>query len=95
MMHNAALLARENDQLREAIDQLQKRRSRRTQALPDNGVLTVAEGRELATAPHAAVNPPPAANENEPSQARQRALPRCRNCWQLGHKRNRCTTPAI
>jgi hypothetical protein len=30
MMHNAALLARENDQLREAVNQLQKQRSRHT-----------------------------------------------------------------
>jgi hypothetical protein len=36
-MHNAAILTRENDQLREAVDKLQKRRSRRTQALPNNG----------------------------------------------------------
>ncbi|KAI7975058.1 hypothetical protein EIK77_001918 [Talaromyces pinophilus] len=94
-MHNAALLARENDQLHEAVNQLQKRQSHHTRALPNDGILTVAEGRELAEAPREAVNPPTAANENTPSQAPQRAPPRCRNCWQLGHKRNRCTNPAI
>ena len=79
-MHNAALLARENDQLREAVNDLQKWRSRRIQALPNTGILTVAEGRELATAPYEAINPPQAANENKASQAPQRAPPRCSNC---------------
>lgn len=57
-MHNAALLARENDQLRESNNRLQKRQSRRTRALPNTGILTVAEGRELAAELHEAVNPP-------------------------------------
>ena len=93
-MHNAALLARENDQLRESNNQLQKRQSRRTRALPNTGVLTVAEGRELAAELHEAINPPPGANGNEPSEQRRRAPPRCTNCWEVGHRRNRCTNQA-
>jgi hypothetical protein len=92
-MHNAALLASENHDLRQAIDQLQKRQTRRTQALPDEGVLTVSEGRELAQALDQAREAPPPTNQIEPSQRPQRAPPRCSNCWELGHKRNRCPKP--
>uniref|UniRef100_A0A093VMU3 Tyrosine-protein phosphatase 69D n=1 Tax=Talaromyces marneffei PM1 TaxID=1077442 RepID=A0A093VMU3_TALMA len=49
-MHSAAILTSENHKLREAVDQLQKRRTRRTQALPNEGILTVSEGWELAQA---------------------------------------------
>jgi hypothetical protein len=89
-MHNAALLTSENHNLREANDQLQKRRTRRTRALPNEGILTVSEGRELAQALDEAPETSPSTNRGEPLQRAQRAAPRCSNCWELGHRRNRC-----
>lgn len=94
-MHNAALLARENHRLQEAVDTLQKRRTRRTRALQNEGILTVSEGRELAQELDEASNPSLATNQNEASERRQRSAPRCSNCWQLGHKHNRCTNPTL
>ncbi|EED15457.1 hypothetical protein TSTA_048970 [Talaromyces stipitatus ATCC 10500] len=40
------------------VDQLQKRRTRRTRPLQAEGILTVSEGRELAQEAEEAVNPP-------------------------------------
>lgn len=93
-MHNAALLTSENHSLREAVDQLQKRHTRRTRALPNEGILTVSEGRELAQALDEAYEASPPVNQIEPIAQSQRAPPRCSNCWELGHKRNRCPNPA-
>ncbi|EED21178.1 pogo transposable element, putative [Talaromyces stipitatus ATCC 10500] len=90
VMHQAAILARENHNLREANDILQKRRTRRTKALQADGILTVAEGRELAQELPEEAQPPPPPNGSAPLQPAQRALPRCSNCWEIGHKRNRC-----
>lgn len=47
-MHNAAFLAREKHILRCTVDQLQKRKRRRAKALPQDGIIRVSEGRELA-----------------------------------------------
>ncbi|EEA18507.1 conserved hypothetical protein [Talaromyces marneffei ATCC 18224] len=93
-MHNAAILTSENHKLREAVDQLQKRRTRRAQALPNEGILTVSEGRELAQALDQAHEAATVTNQPEPPQRAQRAPPRCSNCWELGHKRNRCPNTA-
>jgi hypothetical protein len=43
-MHNAAILTSENHDLRVAVDQLQERRTCRTQALLNEGILIVSEG---------------------------------------------------
>ncbi|EED17234.1 conserved hypothetical protein [Talaromyces stipitatus ATCC 10500] len=76
VMHQAAILARENHNLREANDILQKRRTRRTKALQADGILTVAEGRELAQELPEEAQPPPPPNGSAPLQPAQRALPR-------------------
>lgn len=80
IMHNTAILAGENDQLRETVDQLQKRHSRRTRALPNKGILSVSKGQELAQEFNKASNPPPATNQNKASKRRQRSAPRYSNC---------------
>ncbi|EED14009.1 conserved hypothetical protein [Talaromyces stipitatus ATCC 10500] len=75
VMHQAAILARENHNLREANDILQKRRTRRTKALQADGILTVAEGRELAQELPEEAQPPPPPNGSAPLQPAQRAPP--------------------
>jgi hypothetical protein len=94
VMHNAAILAKENHDLREAVDQLQKRRTRRTRAPPNEGILTASQGRELAQVLNEASQAPPSTNQEAPLQRAQRAPPRCTNCWEVGHRRNRCPNPA-
>lgn len=59
-MHNAAILAKENHELRTAIDRLQHRRVRRTRALQSNDILTVSEGLALAQSSIQTANSPPA-----------------------------------
>uniref|UniRef100_A0A093XEM9 HTH CENPB-type domain-containing protein n=1 Tax=Talaromyces marneffei PM1 TaxID=1077442 RepID=A0A093XEM9_TALMA len=79
-MHNAAMLTSENHKLRKAVDQLQKRHTCRTQALPNEGSLTVSEGRELAQALDQAHEAATVTNQPEPPLRAQRAPPRCSNC---------------
>lgn len=86
-MHNAAILTRENHNLREAVDQLQKRRTR---PLANEGILTVSECRELAQGLGQAPEAPLLTNQNQASQRPQRAPPTCSYCWEPGHRRNRC-----
>jgi hypothetical protein len=57
-MHNAAILTKENHDLRSTINQLQKRRTRHTRALQNKGILIVSESRALAQALDQAVDPP-------------------------------------
>jgi valyl-tRNA synthetase len=74
-MHNTAILSREVHDLREAVDQLQKRRTRRSQRLQNERILTISEGQEVAQAALEAVVGPSEPAEQPATQPRQRGPP--------------------
>jgi len=89
-MHNTTILTSKNHKLHKAVNQLQKHHTHRTQALPNEGILTVSKDQELTQALDQAHKASPVTNPAKLPQHAQHAPPRCSNCWELGHKRNQC-----
>jgi hypothetical protein len=95
-MHNAALLAQENANLRAANEKLRQKRGRSTKQMAHDGGLSVEEGIQLVQQ----LNQPP--NDDgvgshaqgdlaiQQDQPRKRAPPTCSGCGQVGHKINQC-----
>jgi hypothetical protein len=91
-MHSAALLAKENRDLRAANEkEKQKRKQSRRQMTPNEG-LCVQEARDLIqarTEQDIEVEGPSTPLHLEPPKC---APPRCSNCFIVGHTRTRCPT---
>jgi hypothetical protein len=95
-LHNTALLAQENVDLRTANERIVKKRNRSNKKIPCEEGLTVEEGLQLVEQ----LNQPVEADQvvlhtqNElPSQADPpptRAPPRCSGCREIGHRINTC-----
>jgi hypothetical protein len=95
-LHNTALLAQENANLRMANEKIVKKRNRSTKQIPCEQGLTVEEGLQLVAQLDLPVEGDGVGSHEQrelPSQAnppRTRAPPRCTGCWEIGHKINRC-----
>jgi hypothetical protein len=89
-MHSAAILARENQELRAANEKQLKNRKKSKKQLPYTGSLTVEEGAQLLQAAQVAEEAMEEMAAQEASQAPRRAPPRCSECHVVGHKRNQC-----
>ena len=95
-LHNTALLAQENANLRIANEKIVKKRNRPTRQIPCGEGLTVEEGLQLVAqldlpAEEATVDSH--AQGQLPSQADRpatRAPPRCSGCREIGHRINTC-----
>ena len=86
-MHNAALLAEENKQLRTANERQKKKRAVRRSYVAKGGVLTVQEGlSQLQTADTVVAD-----EVYDPSNGLQTRAPRtCSMCKSLAHTAPRC-----
>lgn len=95
-MHNAAILAQENADLRRANEKKRQKRTRSNRQIAHEGGLTIAEGLQLAQQPEQPVEDSPVVSHkagelaNQADLARKRAPPRCSGCGEIGHKINRC-----
>ena len=95
-MHNAALLAQENANLRLTNEKKRQKRNRSTRQIAYEGGLSVEEGLQLAQQ----LDQPVEGDEvvsyeqgdlhTQQDQPRRRAPPRCSGCWEIGHKINQC-----
>jgi hypothetical protein len=94
-MHSAALLAKENRDLRAANEkEKQKRKRSRRQMTPNEG-LCIQEARDLIQARDEQGNEIGGSSVDSaplPLGPLKRAPPRCSNCFIIGHIRTRCPT---
>lgn len=95
-LHNTALLAQDNTNLRIANEKIVKKRGRSTKHIPCEEGLTIEEALQLATQldlpveqdgleSHAEVELP-----SQPTRPAARAPPRCSGCREIGHRINVC-----
>ena len=95
-LHNTALLAQENANLRAANKKVVKKRNRSTRQIPCEEGLTVEEGLQLVKQLNQLAEGDGVGSHEQselPIQAnppRTRAPPRCSGCGEIGHKINRC-----
>ncbi|RJE17358.1 Pogo transposable element [Aspergillus sclerotialis] len=95
-MHNAALLAQENANLRVANERKRQKRNRSTRQMAHEGGLSVEEGVQLAQQLNQPVEGDGVvsyAQGDLPIQQDQpatRAPPRCSGCREIGHRINSC-----
>jgi hypothetical protein len=95
-LHNTALLAKENANLREANEKVVKKRSRSTRQVPCEEGLTVEEVSQVDEQLNQPVEGDGVVSPRQgelPSQANPppaRAPPRCSGCRQIGHRINTC-----
>ncbi|CEJ58776.1 hypothetical protein PMG11_07422 [Penicillium brasilianum] len=95
-LHNTALLAQENANLRMANERIVKKRNRSNRKIPYEEGLTVEEGLQLATQLDLPEEAPRVESHTQgelPSQADRpatRAPPRCSGCREIGHRINVC-----
>jgi hypothetical protein len=95
-LHNTALLAQENADLRRANEKKRQKRTRSNRQIAHEGGLTIAEGLQLAQQ----LEQPVEENQvvsyeagelaNQADLPHKRAPPRCSRCRELGHKINQC-----
>jgi hypothetical protein len=91
-MHNAALLAKENHDLRAANEkEKQKRKQSRRQMTPNEG-LSIQEAWDLIQARNEQDGGASIDSTPLPLEPPKRAPPRCTNCFIVGHIRTRCPT---
>jgi hypothetical protein len=95
-LHNAAILAQENANLRAANEKKRQKRNRSTRQIPHEGGLSVEEGLQLVEQLDQPVEGDEVVSHGQgelPSQAnppRTRAPPKCSGCGEIGHRINRC-----
>ncbi|KAJ5735363.1 uncharacterized protein N7483_000488 [Penicillium malachiteum] len=93
-LHNTALLAQENANLRAANEKKRQKRSRSTRQVPCEQGLTVEEGLQLLTQLELPVEAPAVEPHTQvelpiqPNQPAPRAQPRCSGCREVGHRIN-------
>jgi hypothetical protein len=91
-MHSAALLAKENHDLRAANEkEKQKRKQSRRQMTPNEG-LSIQEARDLIQARNEQGNEVEGSSTPLYLEPPKRAPLRCTNCFIVGHTRTRCPT---
>jgi hypothetical protein len=94
-LNNVVLLARENQDLRAAIELESRKRKRSSKTITLQGSMTAEEALQLFEAqdqPPIGESGPPAESAAESSQPPKRAPPRCSNHI-VGHNRLRCPNP--
>lgn len=95
-MHNAALLAQENANLRAANEKKRQKRKRSTRQIAHEGGLSVEEGLQLVQQQNQPVEDDGVVSHAQgdlPIQQDQpatRAPPRCSGCREIGHRINSC-----
>ena len=95
-LHNTALLAQENANLRVANKKVVKKRNRSTKQIPCKEGLTVEEGLQEVAQLDLLAEAPALESHTQgelPIQAAQpatRATPRCSGCREIGHRINTC-----
>ena len=92
-MHSAALLAKENNELRTANEKQKQKRMRSTRHIPHEGGFLVEEAHTIISEPikvQIACTTLPHERASPALQPHQRALPKCGGCGDIGHKRNAC-----
>jgi hypothetical protein len=91
-MHSAALLAKENHDLRAANEkEKQKSKRSRRQMTPNEG-LCIQEARDLIQARNEEDGGVSIDSAPLPLEPTKRAPPRCSNCFTIRHTRVRCPT---
>ena len=95
-MHNAAILAQENADLRRTNEKKRQKRTRSHRQIALEEGLSIGEGLQLAQQPEQPVEEKQVVSHEAGESAtqadlpRQRAPPRCSGCWEAGHRINRC-----
>ena len=95
-LHNTALLAQENADLRVANEKVVKKRTRSTKQIPCEEGLTGEEVLQLAQQPEQPAEENQVISHEAGESAthadlpRQRAPPRCSGCREIGHRINTC-----
>jgi hypothetical protein len=95
-LHNTALLAQENANLRAANEKVVKKRTRSTKQIPCEEGLSAEEAQQLAQQPeqpveeNQVVSHEAGESANQADLTRKRAPPRCSGCGVIGHKINQC-----
>ena len=95
-LHNTALLAEENANLRIANEKVIKKRTRSTKQIPCKEGLTVKEGLQLVEQLNQPVegdqvlSPAQGDLPIQQDQRATRAQPRCSGCREIGHRINSC-----
>lgn len=95
-LHNTALLAQDNTNLRAANERIKKKHNRSTRQIPCEEGLTVEEGLQLIAQIDLPAEAPAVESHVQgelPIQADQpakRAPPRCSGCREIGHRINTC-----
>jgi hypothetical protein len=94
-MHSAALLAKENHDLRAANEKEKEKRKRSRRQMAPNEGLCIQEARDLIQARNEQGNEIGGSSVDSaplPLEPLKRAPPRCSNCFIIGHIRTRCPT---
>jgi hypothetical protein len=94
-MHSAALLAKENRDLRAANEKEKEKRKRSRRQMTPNEGLCIQEARELIQTRNEQGNEIGGSSVDSaplPLEPPKRAPPRCSNCFIIGHIRTRCPT---
>jgi hypothetical protein len=94
-MHNAAILAQENKELRAENEKKKRKNARSTRQIAVEGGLSLLEASTLIAQPeqaNLAAIPREAVPAPALSQPRTRALPKCSICGIQGHNLTRCPT---
>jgi DDE superfamily endonuclease len=89
-MSGAALLRRENQELRAANERLQRKKRQRRSYIQHGGVLQVQDARNIITAVGEPIEHQDAEQDQQPQQ---RAPPTCSNCHIQGHRMTSCKQP--
>jgi hypothetical protein len=95
-LHNTALLAQENANLRAANEKKRQKRNRSTRQIPCNSGLTVEEGLRLVRQLDQPVEATAVVSHTQgelpiqPDRPATRAPPRCSGCREIGHRINTC-----
>jgi hypothetical protein len=95
-LHNTALLAQENANLRAANEKKRQKRNRSTRQIPCNSGLTVEEGLRLVQQLDQPVEATAVVSHTQgelpiqPDRPATRAPPRCSGCREIGHRINTC-----
>jgi hypothetical protein len=100
-LHNSALLAKENADLRAANEKKRQKRTRSNRQIAHEGGLTIEEGLQLVQQPIQPVEADEVVSHEEPDlpnqliQPARRAPPTCSGCGQIGHRITSCKNRII
>lgn len=89
-MQSTALLARDNELLRAANEEIKVKRARSKRQIAHPEGVSVAELKELAKKPQIQPQDCEPTGQNQAQEPRSRAPPKCSECGIHGHKRTHC-----